>query len=506
MLPYSLRIALAPLLCGSLAVLSAPPAAAAPLRAPAPLQEPDAEDELPARVAAAGDSVDELWKVVEWCKSVGRRSESRDVCSKIIAIDPDHADARKSLGHHRYDDQWFESYSALSAHKRAEDKRMLDEHGLVRFGDGWAKPDELPFLRMGWTKGDDGTWASARALEVRAQEARYLEDGWKQQADMVWVAPDETSNWDQGLWKCGDQWLDAAAADAYHANPTQPWTVPGTHFIASSTLPMEKVAWVNWYADQTAPELQRIFGVTPAERPVIEVLGSLAQYNQLAGANPGPEQDGLSSIHFSFFAESWFDASTTPREYKGRGVAYWDIASEALAGFGQFAIRHAAGQSWAEAIDPSWDTVSRWATAAPSATPAFWNEKKIPRWLRYGAASYVERFMLDKTVGEDGNPRWAREWGLENVRRAGGMRDLQQVFTFALGVGSPEQAASSARLIHEAGVIVMFILDGGNEEVSAAHRGFVSALKRGADTKDAVAALQAAVIENERALLRFADL
>ena len=46
-------------------------------------------------------------------------------------------------------------------------------------------------------------------------------------------------------------------------------------------------------------------------------------------------------------------------QFRGAGVCYWDTLTESLAPYGQHAVRHAAAQSYVEAIDPSWNAVSQ---------------------------------------------------------------------------------------------------------------------------------------------------
>ncbi|MBK9388624.1 MAG: hypothetical protein IPN34_27750, partial [Planctomycetes bacterium] len=97
-------------------------------------------------------------------------------------------------------------------------------------------------------------------------------------------------------------------------------------------------------------------------------------------------------MHYAFFAEAWFDFTQEPPLHRGAGVAFSEPTDPVLAPYGTFSVRHAAAQSFVEAIDPSWRALSSVPTQGLVAN-AFWSEKRIPRWLRYGAASYVERLL-----------------------------------------------------------------------------------------------------------------
>lgn len=477
--------------------------------APAVLSYQDDGEEAAKKLEAAGTDVD---KLVELAGSYKKGSaQARKVYKRILTVDADHEAAHKALRHHRYDEKWFDSYTALSKYRREEEKRMLEEEGLVRFGDGWASPDEVPFLRMGWEKDDSGQFVSPARAEKAAREAKFVADGWEQQ-DLTWIHPDDFDKWREGLWKCDEEWLDTEHADAYHANIPTMWQVPGKHFVALTTCDRtgKGVEWIVHWADLIYPDLVRTFGLKPEEKPEFVVLNGIGQYNMYAAGDQeqgirASEASGNSSVHYAFFADSRIKMNGDQVEFGGCGVAYWSRSDEKLTGYGQHAVRHAAAQSYLEAIDPSWDTISK-VVANPAggvAAPAFWSEKKIPMWLRFGAASYVERFFKDSTVDETGNPWWARDWAFQNLRAQGQIRPFEEIFAFRLDPAKPED---SGAMISEAGLLVSFILDGNCKAVMDAHQAFRSALKLGGDTEATVTSLQEAIVANERALRRYAKL
>ena len=463
------------------------------------------DDELEARLEAAGDDVAKLFDIAAAYEKEGAEETALEIYGRILKIDPEHEGAHKGLRHHQYDGRWFETYTALSKHRREEARRMLEEHGKVRLGDEWVPQADLPFLRMGWVQ-DGEAWVSPTEAARREREAELVAEGWQQQ-DLVWVHPDDFEPWRAGKWKCGDDWLDNDPANAYHADLAQPWKVPGEHFVTISTCDREGVNWAVWHADQAYADLVRIFGVEPEEKPQIVVLRDIAQYNEFAAGNPGAgrnqtEADGFSSLHYSYFAESWFDTSVSPPEYLGAGVSYWARGDEGLAPFGLHAIRHAAAQSFVEAIDPSWMTISQVVANGGGVVPtnAFWKEKRVPRWLRYGAASYVERYFVDGSVGEDGNPLWAREWALSNLEQKGGLGDLEDVFAFGLSLTDLE---ASTLLIHQAGLVVAYMLDGEDKAVTATHAAWREALSSGEGLDEATEALEKALAKSQKKIAKF---
>ena len=486
------------------------PAFVPPSNVPALQEETPAEDLLPGKLAAAGQDPDALWEVYLWCKQEKRNKDARAVLRSILDVDADHEEAHKGLRHHYYDNQWFDSYVKLSEYKRAEEARMLEEQGVVRFEDGWAKPEDVPFMRMGWVKDAHDRWVHPNSLARSAQEAKFVELGYKRQADMTWVAPDEQAKWEEKLVKVGDEWMSAADANVYHSRLGQWWEYPGEAFIVKSTLDYEGTRWAAWYADQTYTDLVRIFGKKPASAPDLVVLNGVDQYNRFAVGDPesglpSTEVDGFSSVHYAFFAETWVDLSGEVPEYMGTGVCYWDRGNEALKLFGQYAIRHAAAQAYIEEIDPSWQTISRLVASQGGQgqnSDDFWAEKQIPRWLRYGAASYVERYFKDPDA-QPGSEWRVREWALENLREGEGPRPIEQIFAFPLDVNDIE---GSGKLIGEAGLLVSFMLDGDCKPVKAAHMAFKSALRSGEGVGEAAQALQQAILDNEDALRMYANI
>jgi hypothetical protein len=467
-------------------------------------------DDLDERLKAAGDDVEKLWEVRLWLVDEGRDEDARNVVKKILEIDPDHEASHRALSHHPYDGKWFESYSALSKYRREEEKKMK-EKGLVRFGDGWAAEADVPYLRMGWIKQDDGSWADGAELARLERVAQMEADGYERRPeDSVWVSPEDFDKWREGLWKCGDDWVSFEEAEKYHSQIGQWWQRDGEHYTVYSTCDSESVNWAYWWADKTYGDLVKIFGLKPDKKPVVVVLNGLEQYNQFAGGDqalglPPTENTGHSSVHYAYFAEAWFDLSdqNTPR-YQGSGVGWWDKSDQTFAPFGQYSVRHAAAHSFIEAVDPSWNAVSSIIAAGAQANSldAFWAEKRVPKWLRYGAAAYVERFFVNDQPGDGEDPLAVRNWALSNLRDKGGLRTLERLFEFNL---DPNDIAGSTQLIHEAGLVVAFMLDGECKPVIDAHQKLKARLKAGGDTKEAVEDLQTALIKNEKKIRKFAN-
>jgi hypothetical protein len=390
----------------------------------------------------------------------------------------------------------------------------MKEKGLARFKDEWVAEADVPYLMMGWTKDSAGHWSDPVAAAEAKQVAEWKTQGYEFRADdNSWIAPADFEKWKAIQWKCGEEWLDMAKADEYHSKIEQAWKLVGEHFEVWATCDWNGANLARWHADKIYPELVRLFGVEPAAKPHFVVLNSLQQYNQAAGNQPILiEAEGFSSLHGAYFADAFYDRGATPPRFLGCGVSYWDRKDQKLAGWGTYWLRWAAAQSYVDAIDPSWMAVSRWigdggrGDIAGYAEP-FWAEKKIPRWLRYGAASYVERFVKNPEAAEGQDPWTLRAFAFGEIKKAGGMRKLEDVFAFKLSMNDIE---GSSRMYHEAGLIVAYLLDGaaGKKDVAEKHEAFKAALKSGskADVVAAATALQKVLEKHDKDIEKFAGL
>lgn len=476
--------------------------------APSALTQDESGPSYEERLTQAGDDVDALWELHTWCRDQHKYSESRKTLKRILELDAEHKEARSALGHSFYDGQWFESSYKLSEYKRAEETRKLAEEGLVPLGDEWVPQAEAPFRRMGWVASEGGVWVSPIAAKRRAEIKRLEGEGWQRQTDLVWVAADETAKWGEGLWKCGDKWLSTEDANKYHSTLPQAWRwpTPEGRFDLFSTLDNVGNSWAAYWADLTYPDCLRAYGMHPKRPPTVTVVRDQAQYNALAQGDqatqrPPTESNGYSSCHYAYVGEVWFDMTiadpndlANTLDYLGGGICYWDRNNPELAGFGVHAVRHAAALSYAEALDPSWNALSLFvANPNPQGTLAgFWTEKRIPRWFRFGVASYCERYFRDPQPAEGFSEWWARDWALDNIRRNGGSRALDEIFAFNLDPND-----QSGKLIAEAGMIVSFVLDGNCPPVKEKHAAFKQALRDGGDTQAAIEELQKAIKDAE---------
>lgn len=471
--------------------------------------------DVEARIAAAGTDIAKLHALAEHYEEAKDRNAAKQVHLRVIELDTDNEVSRAALRHQFYDGRWFESFVELAKYKREEDERMAKE-GLVRFGDGWAPVADLPYLGLGWVRNTAGEWEDPVLVAEDKQVEAWQAAGYQFRADdNSWIAPEDFEHWTNLEWKCGDQWVSLEKANEYHSDITRMWQIAGEHFITWTTCDWETGNIARWHADQTAAHLMRVFGTAPQRKPHFVVLPDLEAYNNAAGGVPAifPDTEGYSSLQGSYFADGCFDQGSDPIRYLGCGVSYFDRSDEKLAEWGPLWIRWAAAQSYIDAIDPSWLTIGPWvhtkgAGDARQYGVEFWAEKRIPRWLRYGAATYVERFIPDPLYPPEADQVWdLRSEAIADLKEAGGLRKLQDVFAFGLSL---DDISGSARLYQEAGLIVAFMLDGAPDDgqLRALHSAFRRMLANGSDEQLAavVRDLEAALLEREPAIRAFARL
>ncbi len=303
--------------------------------------------------------------------------------------------------------------------------------------------------------------------------------------------------------RCGEQWMNEADANDYHSRLLRWWRMPGDGFIALSTCSRATTAVALRWMEATRPDLERLFGRSPAMSTVI-LLRSQVQYNAFAltEKEPGripPESRGFSAFHHAYLCDSWLDVDrelTAP----GAASAYWDASTPAGNQWGPLAVRHAAGLAFAEALDPSprASAAYRVDPELPFDSTAFWAEKRIPQWLRYGAASYCERYFVEAGVA---NPTWARAWSLQELEASGGLGDIDEVLRCEL---SATEVSRSGRLLLQTGLLVAFVLDGECAPVQAAHQSFRRAVQEQSGVAAAAGNLATALKSNEAALREFA--
>src|SRR5436190_8076181 len=274
-------------------VFSFPSALSAPLTVPALFASEDPE--VAGKIKAAGNDVAKLLELAKSYATAGKPEDASKVYKRVVELDAANETAHKGLNHQYYDKKWFESFAELAKYKR-EEAAKLKGQGMAKWKGELVPEADVPFLNMGWTKDDKGVWRNPADIAHDAEIAKWKSESYEfRPDDNSWVAPADKDKWAAVQWKCGDQWLDTEKANEYHSKIGQWWQLAGEHFIVWTTCDWKGGHIARWHADQTYPELVRIFGVEPASKPHLLILNSLDQYNTASGGQPPlvPESEGV---------------------------------------------------------------------------------------------------------------------------------------------------------------------------------------------------------------------
>lgn len=470
-------------------------------------QNPD-EAEYERRRKLADKDADKLWDLYDWCTQKKLDKDAKSCLRRIVQLKPDDEKAHKLLGEIQYEGKWFpsekkvEEYKKQQAEKAAKDaEKAAKEKGLVKYKDQWVTPEDLAYLKKGLTKNDKGEW-------IDPEEQKKIAEGWVKQ-DLEWVSPQEKENLAKGLWKCGDKWLATEAANEYHSELFQWWRIPcAGKFVLYTTCDRKVAETVQQNLTNSYDDLVKCYGYEPATPPAVIILRTQQQYESFAAgdqeeARPPSESTGLSSTHYAYFADTAVNAETG--EFAQWGVSYWDTAGDGPK-WAIHSTRHALGQSFAEALDPSPKAMEAVKEEQRFNPKEFWDEKKIPLWFRYGAAAYAERYFTDHTVKAGGNNRWAIEWSLQNLLTRGGMLPISQVLEYEPTV---EKLDETQVWYNRIGLVFYFMIDGKCAPVTEKLAAFQTALKSGKDAKAVAAAAKALATElgkHDTDLRKFAGL
>jgi hypothetical protein len=486
------------------------PACEAPDFAPpaSQAQNPD-EAEYERRRKLADKDADKLWDLHDWCTEKKLEKDAKSCLRRIVQLRPDDEKAHKLLGEVTYDGKWFpsekkvEEYKKQAADKQAKDaEKAAKEKGLVKFNDQWVTPEDLPFLKRGLVKNDKGEWIDLEAQKKTAE-------GWVKQ-DLEWVSPQEKDNIGKGLWKCGDKWLETAAANEFHSEFFQWWKIPHqTKLVLWTTCDRKVAETILQNRANSYDDLVKCYGYEPATPPAVVILRNQQQYEAFAAGDeeeqrPSSDALGLSSTHYAYFADRGINPETS--ELVQWGISYWDASTENGPKYGIHSTRNALGQSFAEALDPSTKATEKFKEDQRFDTKAFYEEKRIPIWFRFGAAAYAERYFTDHTVKVGGNNRWAIEWSLTNLLSRGGMLPIAQVLEFRPDV---DRAEETQIWYNRVGLLMWFIVDGKCAPVTEKLVALQTALKSGKDQKTVAAAAKALETElgkHDTDLRKFAGL
>lgn len=469
-----------------------------------PAALPEGRDsEFDGLLRAAGEDADALWTLATRWRRDGATARAEVALAKLLRIRPDHAEARKAAGWYGGPLAWFRSREAVRRHMDGQEPEEAAHRGLTEYEGLWVHPDERRLASRGWVKDfGRGMWLSKQDLE-------RFEKGFALQ-DLTWIEPELADRVDRGLWLVGGEWLELTEANARHARLSSPWRIPTGNLVLNTTLDRETTRLAAHQAERALADVRDVFGVQPVLPIEVAVLGREEQVDRFALGEPdgrrGPRHVGrVHTLGSAFLAEHWFRRVDGELEHTAQGVGLWDPGIEHGAAYGVHSVRFATALSYVEALDPSPMTVRRALAkgVGDDFSENYYAEKRLPAWLRWGAAVYAERFFIDPDAnpGEGGNPDWPRVWSLENLNAVDGLNSLNELFAFELS----DDRDSSRRLLISAGAAVAFLVRGESQSARAALRQFQVELRAGNLQREDLELLEEALRENEAALRRFCE-
>jgi hypothetical protein len=423
---------------------SHPTAAASP--SPSVVQDTKKDDaEFEKRRNEAGDDVSKLWKLYEWCKQTAREKDGKATLRKIVKIDPNHKEANLALGNVFYDGKWFPNDKKIEEYKKEKEAKTKKDQGLVEWKGQWVPAADVPYLEKGLTKDADGKW-------VDADVAKKLAEGWVRDPDQQWIPPNEKENLDKGLWKCGDQWLSLDDANKYHSEIGKWWRVPFERYTVYSTCDRQLITdKISFELNRACLDLDKAYGTKLTSKPIVIVLRSQDQYANYAA----PSKVTSASTPTAWASRPCTTHArrrtvTTKRRWRSsRRASGIGIRPRRRGINGVRARSSRAGRGIREQLDPSQKAFEKPKKQfdkfdGRTFEKAYWEEKRMPMWVRVGASTYAERYYTDPTPGLAGDPQWARKWSVGNIVTKGGLRPFKQIFDFKLSRAIRTTRASSS--------------------------------------------------------------
>jgi hypothetical protein len=344
-------------------------------------------------------------ELARWCNGVGLKREYKSQLNYIIKEDPEHASARKELGHVKFDGQWVPE-SQLETLKKKKEEDEYKAKGWTKYNGEWVDPADIPNLKKGLIK-VDGRW-------LTAEEKAKVDQGWVFHEGEL-LSPDANEKLKQGLFPVDGGWVNEEQADTYHAKWATPWQITeGQVCLRTNAKRKHAVSKVLPEIKLAYRRMRTLFGgKEPAQLIDLYLLGSINDYNAYAGTT----ETGAESSNYG---------------------AYLDVASPkrpAIALNDDRFLRHHLGYAIGLAYI---DRVKE-----PKVV--------IPAWFQTAVAGYCDRFY-DKAD---------RKWLIDNSPYiTGGFAKYADLMA-AFDPGNTD-SDSFLKAMSQLGLLVAYFVDGGN--------------------------------------------
>ncbi|MCA9081787.1 MAG: HEAT repeat domain-containing protein [Planctomycetaceae bacterium] len=137
-------------------------------------QRPRVVEEYFTRLRDCDGTIQSHWELAEWCRSMRLYPQREERLQFILALDPDHADARRILGYQNYNGKWMTR------------DQFMESRGYVLYKAKWITPQErdlrekteaqreaesawIPKVRLwvGWLEGTDPARRQTALAQLR---------------------------------------------------------------------------------------------------------------------------------------------------------------------------------------------------------------------------------------------------------------------------------------------------------------------------------------------------
>lgn len=393
--------------------------------------------ELREKETAAAKDPDQLVEVGKWAEEKGLAAEARRIYQAALRIDPAHKAANEALGNELVEGKWLPPKEAAAARKKALDAQYKAA-GMVEVGGVYVEKQHVDDAKRGIYHHDGEIVSKEEKVALMSGMVRHPETGGIIEARFLEKAQAK-------LFPIGTEgrWAELADANRYHADPNRPWVLRTAHGTLVSTLPLEKLQEIKQFMDRGIERLQPLFGFAatrPAQRPTVLVAATVDEYREY-----GSQFGDATSAYGAFLSR---DGTLMKVPFQGEvrpAICHWETQNK----LGPYYLRNAAGMSYVSGL-----------CAAAGA--------EMPLWFQIGCGSYSSFFENDHDAG------W---FGKAHVTR-GGVKDLESWFhSFAIN-GDMEATAISYN-VYQAGLMISFAANGGDEKTTAAMQEITAAFASG---------------------------
>lgn len=414
--------------------------------------------ELRDKETAAKKDPDALLEVGKWAAEKGLAADAKRIYQNVLRIDPGHAGANEALGNELVDGKWLTAADAKALRDKAREAEFK-ARGMVQVAGVWVEKDHVEDARRGVFHLDGRLWTKDEYEALTSGMVRHPVTGEIIEAKHLEAAQERR-------FPIGTEgrWADEQDANHYHRDPQRPWIVHTHNCVLISTLPIAKLEEVTHFADRGVERVQPILGMRrprPAERPTIVIAATESEFNDW-GQRLGDE----TSAYAVFLAE---EGGTVHVPLQGD---VRPVVCHMHELWGPYHIRHAAAMGHVAGLCVE-------------------SGARLPLWCLHAFGALASRF---DSPGEGGY------FGKQHMK-LGGVPDLQSWFN-SFAINADKSANDLEINIYEAGLVLSFAAEGGNDAAIEAVQELTEAFDkgRGKAIEKAADKLRDTVVREEAAL------